>query len=261
MDKAGILVAVLMGALALGLAFAIMRPREGRVGPFVILFVLMLFAFEFIGRKYVLPQAQAMLSQSLPDEPLFAAIKKNEPATYDRLTAGYRTAIRNHDKDAFIKQSYEEMGAIAIKHIPTASDEAVTDFMNHALIQLKELRKKPGDSCFRFMFPKVSGPADLSNELPKPMLDANGAKLAAVINTSVDHPQQQPSDAEAQPLLQPVLEYLARTYGSELQMISNPAGPSVDRRRVCDISIDLYEHIGELPLHDRATVLKLMLKG
>jgi hypothetical protein len=262
MDMLNIGVIILMAAVAAALAYALVRPREGNVGAFVVFLLLLVFVSEYLGHKFVLPQAQAAFGpKSLPDDALFTAIKKHEPALYERLSRGYVEAYKSGDKEAFIRGAYDEVAKAALKHIPTASDEAVSAFIGHAIVQLKELRTKPGDVCFRFLFPQVSGPADIALLLPKPMIDANSDKLAAIINTSVDSPRQPPTQEEALPSLQPILQELTRTYGADLNMISNPSAPTVDRRRVCDISIDLYERIGALPVHERANVLKFILKG
>jgi hypothetical protein len=261
MDMINIGVIIVMAAVAAALAYAVVRPREGNVGAFVVLLLLLVFISEYLGHKFVLPQAQAAFGpKSLPNDELFTAIKKHEPALYERLSAGYVAAYRSGDREAFLRDAYEQVAKAALKHIPYASDESVSAFIGHAIVQLKELRTKPGDACFRFMFPQVSGPADIVAMLPKPMIEANSNKLADIINTSVDSPRQPPTQDEAMPSLQPVLEHLARTYGGDLKMLSNPSAPTVDRRRVCDISIDLYERIDELPVHERATVLKFILK-
>jgi hypothetical protein len=151
-----------------------------------------------------------------------------------------------------------EVGQLAQKHMSAASNQAVRIFMKHAIVQLEELQRKPGDGCFRFLFPQVSGPPDLS-ALPEDMVEANTPLLEALLVSAIEHPQPPPSESDSMAMLEPILMRLTQTYGQDLQMLGNPGGSNLDRRRICEISVDLYDQILDLPHDQGASVLGFMI--
>jgi hypothetical protein len=255
-----VLVGLFMGAAAVALAYFIIKPGPGARGAlFGMVLVLLLIAGQFAGYKYVTPRVQAAIAgPSLDDEALFRTIRKHEPEMYARLEREYKAALKAGDKDAFMQSAISEVGTLAQKHLPKASNKSVNDFMGHAVVQLKELQRKPGDACYRFLFPKVSGPADLS-VLPKSMVDANATYLEAVLVSAIERPQEMPSESQSMQTLQPILMRLANSYGQDLQLLARPGGSGVERRRVCEISIDLYDQILALPADESANVLRFMI--
>lgn len=255
-----VLVGLLMGVVAVALAWFIIKPGPGARGAlFGMVLVLLLIGGQYAGYKVVTPRVQAAIAgPSLDDEQLFVTIRKYEPEMYARLEREYKAAQKAGTKEAFMQTAIAEVGTLAQRHMPKASNKSVNDFMGHAIVQLKELQRKPGDACYRFLFPKVSGPADLS-VLPKSMVDANATYLEAVLVSAIERPQGIPSEEQSMRVLQPILVRLASTYGQDLQMLARPVRSDVERRRVCEISIDLYDQILALPGEDSGNVLRYMI--
>jgi hypothetical protein len=255
-----VLVVLLMGALAIGLAWLIVKPEPGaRAALFGIVVVLLLIVGQFMGYRFVRPYLQATFAgASLGDEPLFRALRKYEPAMYERLERGYKAALKSGTKEEFMQSAIGEAAEMAQKYMPVASNDSVRNLMKHGVVQIKELQRKPGDVCFRFLFPQVAGPADLS-VLPKSMLEANALHLEAVLLSAVEHPQPLPAETDVLTALMPIYARLTQTYGADLQMLANPAAADVDRRQVCAISVDLYDQILGLPDDQDANVLRFML--
>jgi hypothetical protein len=256
-----VLVALFMGALAVGLAYVVIKPEPGpRAALFGIAVVLLLIIGQFVGYKYVRPHVQsAMAGPSLADIPLYRAIKKYEPAMYERLDTSFKTAVREGNQTVFMQSAMAEVAQLAQKNMASASNDSVHGFMKHAVVQLKELQRKPGDACFRFLFPQVSGPAELSNLLPQDMIEKNLTYLEAILVSAKEKPQQPPNESESMQKLQPILVHMSQTYGQDMGMLANPASPNIDRRRVCEISVELYDQILMLPKDDGADVLRFMI--
>lgn len=256
-----VLVVLLMGALAVGLARLIVKPEPGaRASLFGMLVILLLIAGQFVGYKYVRPRAQAMIAgQTLDDQPLYRTLRKYEPAIYERLERGFKTAVKTGKQEEFMQTAIGEVAQLAQKHLSKASDKSINDFMAHAVVQLKALQHKPNDACFRMLFPQVAGTADFS-VLPKSMVDANATYLEAVLISAIEHPQPPPPEQETMTVLKPILMSMAQRYGQDLQMLGRPAAATgSDRGRVCEISIDLYDQILALPDDQSADVLRLMI--
>jgi hypothetical protein len=255
-----VLVGLFMGVVAVALAWFIIKPGTGARGAlFGMVLALLVIVGQYVGYKHVTPRVQAGLARpSLDDEQLFRTIRKYEPVMFERLERDYRAALEAGNKDVFMQAAIAEVGTLAQKHMPKASNKSVNDFMGHAVVQLKELQRKPGDACYRFLFPKVSGAADLS-VLPKRMVDANATYLEAVLVSAIERPQGIPSEGQSMQTLQPILVRLARDYGQDLQLLARPVTSDVERRRVCEISIDLYDQILALPGEDSGNVLRYMI--
>jgi hypothetical protein len=56
------------------------------------------------------------------------------------------------------------------------------------------------------------------------------------------------------PKLAPIIDAVYAQFGTDTQMLANAHEPGVDRVKVCDIAISLYERILALPPDDAAMV-------
>ena len=132
----------------------------------------------------------------------------------------------------------------------------VTDMLATA----RKLQKVPGDACFRFWFPMVSGPPDIAHAV-----DANSQQhtlelMAEVIRSAAETPAPE-AEAATDAVKDDLAGIVNATYeqfGADAQMLAHADDPRVDRAKVCAITISLYERILQLPPARAGGLIRVM---
>jgi hypothetical protein len=193
---------------------------------------------------------------TLLEQRVYRVIQKYEPATYAKLLAEYKLAAQDKSRLAkFLSIVIAEVGTVTAKRMSTASDEALLPFTREMVANMRALQPK-GDSCFRFLFPQVSGPVDTGQFFGQEAQQRSLDVLAAVIESSAVNPTPPPPPTEMQLKLAPILSAMFQEFGADTQMLADPGAPGVDRAKVCAITISLYERILRLPERDAALVMR-----
>jgi hypothetical protein len=161
---------------------------------------------------------------------------------------------------AFTSLVMNEVSLVTSRRMGTASQGSLTALMREMLANLRVLQKD-GDSCFRYLFPHVAGPADFAKHFDDAAEARSLGLLAEVIRTSAETPTEAVPTAVAQEKLAPVVQALAEEFGDDAQMLGNVAAPGVDRQKVCAITISLYDRILRLPEADAALVLRSLAQS
>ena len=265
MNYMHLIVGATAGALAAVIAHLVAgNAKENRnkyVGTFVVSFAILFalsnaFVYPPLNTWYQVRNAEAEFLGS----PAYRALKKHDPATYDRLMADFRQAVKeDKGREATVAAVREHVVRAVQSRLPTASNESVAAYMKIMLVEMKELDEQGGDLCYRFLFPQVSGPIDpvqyFSKETQKADLDA----LAEVIRTSAENPQPVPPESVVMPQLQVIFIDLANDHGQDIAMLQTPVAPNVDRRKICQMTQNMYTKILRLPVEESGQMLRYLL--
>jgi hypothetical protein len=199
--------------------------------------------------------------EKLLETSVYQVLKKHEPAAYSKILAEYKRTVTDPTRvDAFTSLVMNEVSAVTSRRMGTASQDSLIALMREMLGNLRVLQKD-GDSCFRYLFPHVAGPADIAKHFDEASQGRSLSLLAEVIRTSAENPAEAVPPNVAQEKLVPVVQALAEEFGDDAQMLGNVAAPGVDRGKVCTITISLYDRILKLPESDAAMVLRSLAQS
>ena len=254
-----------LGAVAGGLIGALLtRGRPG--GARNVVFVICLVIGAAAGAQLLGPRASAWYAlhdaeDRLLEASVYRVLKKHEPAAYSKILAEYKRAVADPAQmGEFTSLVMNEVSAVTSRRMGTASQDSLTALMREMLGNLR-LLQKDGDSCFRYLFPHVAGPADIAKHFDEAAQARSLALLAEVIRTSAEVPTGAVPPNVAQQKLAPVVQALAEEFGDDAQMLGNVAAPGVDRGKVCAITISLYDRILRMPEADAAMVLRSLAQS
>jgi hypothetical protein len=185
----------------------------------------------------------------------YRVLREHEPEAWQRVLAAYeRFQADPQARAAFVNVSNEEFSAAATRRLSGASHQSKLALMRDFVANLKLLHARMGDACFRYLYPEVSGGADVSREIDA-AAQARTLELAAeVIRSSAEEPVKAAPPQDVAPKLAPIIDAVYAQFGTDTQMLANAHEPGVDRVKVCDIAISLYERILALPPDDAAMV-------
>jgi hypothetical protein len=185
----------------------------------------------------------------------YRVLREHEPEAWQRVLAAYEKFQANPaERAAFVNVSNEEFSAAATRRLSSASHDSKLALMRDFVANLKLLHARPGDACFRYLYPEVGGGANVAREIDAEAQARTLSLAAEVIRTSAEEPAEPAASQEAAQKLAPIIDAVYAQFGADTQMLAHAHEPGVDRVKVCDIAISLYERILALPPADAAMV-------
>jgi hypothetical protein len=196
---------------------------------------------------------------ALLEQPVYRVLKKHEPVVYEKLVAEYKTYQRDEStREAFINLANSEIYVVTTQSLAHSSQAALMALMKDMLATAHQLQEAPGDTCFRYWFPLVSGPPDIAKYI-EPAAQAHTLDLMGeVIRTAAEGPVPLPEPEAVKDNLAKVINETYDQYGADAQMIAHAADPKVDRAKVCTITLSVYDRIMSLPPADSSALLRSM---
>jgi hypothetical protein len=264
-----IFVNAIVGAVCALVAFVIVfwatrnadRDSSARSWGTVILFVV-LFT---VAKATVIADITGRLEQKdfeskLAQIPAFVAIRKHAPATYGELLAEFQRGRKEGLRDdQLVAAMKPKVMAVAMKSLPVTSNEAASAYMGVMVQEMRELRAQGNGLCYGFMFPQPGAPVNMVKYVKKETVEADLQALAKVIESAALAPQARPTEQEMTGSIQRVFMQLAAKYGADVALYENLGAPGLDKEKVCDMTIDLYDEVLKLPSPENGRVVRFML--
>jgi hypothetical protein len=190
---------------------------------------------------------------------VYQVVKRYEPTLYTQLLDKYVATKSGEAPSAeYVNFANGALSEVATQRLAHASDAAVNGLIRDMLANAQALSRKPGDQCFRFLFPQVSGPPDVARQFDAATQARTLELLAEVIRSAHESPQALPEAAAVQDKLASVVNAIYERYGSDAQMIAHTEDPRVDRAKVCAMTVALYERIMAWPPADSSALIRAM---
>lgn len=196
---------------------------------------------------------------ALLEQPVYRVLKKYEPAVFDKLVEEYKVYERDETRrENFINLANSEITLAATRSLAHASQDSVLALMKDMIATARRLQKEPGDVCFRYWFPQVSGPADIAKHIDEAAQAHTLELMGEVIRTAAVNPSPLPSPDAVKDNLANVINATYEQYGTDAQMIAHADDARTDRTKVCAITISVYERIMSLPPTESGELLRAM---
>jgi hypothetical protein len=196
---------------------------------------------------------------ALLKQPVYRVLRKHEPAVFDKLVAEYKVYAREETRrENFVNLANSEITLVATRSLAHASQDAVLALIRDMIKTAKRLQKEPGDVCFRYWFPQVSGPADIAKYIDEAAQARTLDLMGEVIRTAAENPTPLPSADSVKDDLANVINATYEQYGTDAQMIAHAEDARADRIKVCAITISVYERIMSLPPARSGALLRAM---
>jgi len=196
---------------------------------------------------------------ALRKQPVYRILEKHEPAVFDKLVAEYQVYARDESRrENFVNLANSEITLVATQSLAHASQDSVLALMQDMIATAKRLQKEPGDACFRYWFPQISGPPDIAKYVDEAAQAHTLELMGEVIRTAAETPSPLPAADAVKDNLANVINATYQQYGSDAQMIAHADDARADRTKVCAITISVYERIMSLPPAESGALLRAM---
>lgn len=244
--------------------------KKGKIGrlPGIILFLVLIIGGNILWNAVIKPRVmgeseEQKIDQALAELPLYGTIKAQEPALYAQI----RSNILKMKKDGKPQQEAIDtvkpmVSELLSKRIVHAPDAAVNAAMQVNLEEMQTLLARKDGTCFKFLYPQVSGGVNTAEVLPPALFSKDLSTMNDLLLATGPQQSEFPAAVSTEKvvlMMAPVRQALGNMYGDQLQMFSDLTKPDVDREKVCEISISLYSGILALQPADSAAILRQML--
>lgn len=265
MNWIAVAVAAVCVVVAGGVATLLVRDRLHRKPLYAAVWVVSAAVLVGLSQWWITPNLQArydasVLDASLAGNAAFAAIRKHDPETYERMMSELRAGLlQGQTRAQLVEVARQQIGALVQKRLPRASDEAATEYMRVMVQEMTELRQRGGDLCYRFLFGGPQQSLDMRQYVSVNTIEADSSALSQVLRSASVSPQPVPAQADVAERMKPVITALAGRYGPDLALLQQPQAPGVDRDKLCSISIDMYSVILQMPPADSGKLIRYLM--
>jgi len=245
--------------LAALISKAIAKSRnDGRtfsIPAFVLVFVVM---FVIVSATVRVWRADWMLRQI----PVYKALAVSDPTTYQSIRKVVIESETSHGSEA---EMQKRIGAILSQTLPTkiprASDESVLAFAGAMEQTLNQMSRLSPDSCYLLLHPEMGGTGNIPNN---PDFERNQqlvlSAMAQMVESASRQPQPPPDPDKGNQLTQTIFGALRAKYGNDVALLGNGVAiTTVDRKKVCEMSADMFREIIQMPKADGSMTLRYLL--
>ena len=264
MDWIGPVIAGLSGALAAVIAQLTVGFKKERRGLYLVVLVLLFVVLRFSAVSYVEPLVRVWdAERQVRKIPFYKELSVHDPVAYERIKEVIQEAARTGDSTEKIAARIADvLQDVFPRYIPKASDDSVLTYVNLMVVQLEELDRANPDACYAFMFPHKFGEPGLGVKY----LDAKSKEkdldvLKEIIESATTNPQAKPDRRKSEELLEPILTTLVQKYGADVSLLQGTARNSTERKKVCEISSEMFRQIASLPKQDASMLLRYLLSS
>ena len=261
MDWPPIVLAGAVGGISAAIAGLLIKKDKQNRSRMALVTAAMFIPLYVFSNAYVLPRIESWrVELSLRSVPAFREIAASDPATYEKIRVVFRDAVGKPNAEAYARTHVAALISASLpEHVGRASDESLIAFARASTRVIQALNATNPDACYQFLFPdraNNSHPVTIAdNEAQTQMLDS----MAAIYRSSANTPEQMVDLGKGEQLLQSLATGLAKDYGSDVRFLLESPGDRAGRKRMCDISAELYRRVADLPPSDAGTVLRYML--
>jgi hypothetical protein len=198
------------------------------------------------------------LAVALEKDPMYAALKEVDPATAAALLATAQKAVEDGDTIELATADVQRDFADAtLRYVPNASTDALLKLSNEQIRLGAKAAEKDPLLCYGFFYPTDSGVTNNQQFMSAEDMVALGNTKGAVIRTGAKTPTQISDREAAQTSLNLVLTDLGTKYGADLQLLSKPQTPDIDKGKLCAITLDFLRAVVNLTPEQAADVIRL----
>lgn len=253
------------GVVAVLLSAGIMRLFGQANSKAANILYLVVFALTLaVGREFVEPRIQAQRVESaLLDMPVYRTLQQHEPKAYEQIRSAIETSIAN-------KLPQEQMWAVtrpvitevATRRLPHASDTVLVKYGAHIVSATTLLHAKGGDACFSYINPAPGEALDFTALLGREVAEQELSLVAEIVTSAAGKKRAAVTETEAKLDVDAVIGKLLSKYSQpDLAALQNPNSPNVDKRKYCQVIIDLYKEVIALPAPRNSQLLRYLMQG
>ncbi|TLY71329.1 MAG: hypothetical protein E6K49_15640 [Gammaproteobacteria bacterium] len=194
--------------------------------------------------------------------PVFAALKRAEPAIYHDLKESYISGIQGGVSRAEMAANVRSAisGQILPKYLQIAPDAPLVAYWRSQLTDMRELRAIDAKYCVAFLLPSPDT-SKVAGLLSKEASAADLASLTVLLDTTALKPAAVPPRDAVRGALDEAALRTERLVPGALRLIANPQQSARTPEKFCDAEVALYDTILAMPASQAGPILRFLAAG
>lgn len=189
--------------------------------------------------------------------PLFSTLKTHEPATYDRLISDIRSSLQQGRSQAELREKILPLlQSSLMQRLPHGSDSALRSFTDLVAEQMKVLQSIDPTLCYDYAY--GNGRADMTKYFTKELQEKELLIMSEVIRSASGKTRKPPNETQIEKQRASVLASLTQRYGDDVQVLIDPELGKANKEKTCELTIEFYRTILELPERDSGALLRFV---
>ena len=243
-------------AISVALAKSKNDGRSFSVPIFVVAVIVLNMIAAPIARKW---QADWQLQHT----PVYQQIAKSDPATFQSIRQAVLDGVENRRTESETNRRIAAIVGRTVRgRIPQASDDSVVAFAKTMSQFLAHMSYTDPDACFYLLHPEQNE-TDTDNALNDPEVERAEEQLvtamAQMLESAANRPQAPPDPQQSQSIIQAMFAQLRLKYGKDTVLLSGAGVTAEKRKKVCEISADLFQQVTAMPKIDGSMALRYLV--
>jgi GYF domain 2 len=196
----------------------------------------------------------------LANVPAYAAIKRHEPAEYEKLkqelVAGIQAGDSRREIAAKVRAHFQKL---IPKYLKSGPDDELIAYWKTQIAEGTQLQTKSPAGCVNFFFPDATKPVDVDRLVSKEAQNADLQALGALIDATTATPIEKLTKEEAAPILTQVMRTAERNSPGSVTLVSKPETAQDKPAKLCQAELNFFGTILALPPSQAAPLLRYLL--
>jgi hypothetical protein len=203
----------------------------------------------------------ARLEAEFLEVPIFAALKRAEPAIYQHLEGIYVSGIRSGSPQSEMtaKAHAVMIEEVIPKYLRHGADTALLAYWKSQLAIAGQLRALDAKACVDFMFPNLGhGDTSVLDRVSSEARETERRSLVNLLDATRAHPESAPSESAVRDSLREVTASAEREAPGSLKLLANPQQSASDPAALCHAALSFYSAVTDLPVDQAAAVMRFL---
>jgi hypothetical protein len=204
---------------------------------------------------------RSKLEADFAKTPLFAALKRAEPAAYENLKEIYISGVQGGVSQAEMATQVHSVliDKVLPKYLRSGPDLELIAYWRSELAEMRELRAVDPRYCVAFIFPsKDIDFTQLSRHISGEMLALDLNNLTQLLDATSLNPATAPPEAAVQSELKGAAVRTEQHSPGALRVVANPEKSAGNPKKLCDAELAFFEEIISLPPNQAGPTLRYL---
>jgi hypothetical protein len=193
--------------------------------------------------------------------PVFAALKRAEPAAYENLKGIYTSGIQSSVSQAEMTTQVHSVliEKIIPKYLRSGPDRELIAYWRSQLAEIRELRAIDPQYCVAFLLPsKDTDSTQLSRHISGDMQTSDIKTLTQLLDATFLNPATVPTEAAVQGALKSAAVRAEQNSPGALRIVAKPEQSAGNPKKLCDAELAFFDAIVSLPPSQAGPALRYL---
>ena len=257
-----ILSIIVSGIISYYTIYKILRKKLKNKFIKAVIFLIMLVYINKFNNSFLYPpferyRAAGWVEEAFSKNPTYAAIKETDKEAYQKIILNIKDMIKSGmTRNQMGLKIEDDLTTIINQKRPYASNEATENYFRSSLKVLEAIKSRNKVDCYNKLHPEAGVFIDVSKYIDADTAKEELTNLGELIKSAVFQKTNPPIEKDIKKSLDNSFDALVKIYGKDASLTFTPYDVNIDKAKVCEMTLDFYKIVLDLPQDTRGMVIK-----